>query len=497
MKRLPFLATALSAALALASGLVSASAVTLTTVSTDPYTNNTSYHATEVEPDTFSNGSTIVSAFQQGRFQDGGASNIGWATSTDGGSTWAHGSLPGITKVDSQANPYARDTDAAVAYDSLHGTWLIVSLPLNVTRRGAIVGAAVIVNRSTTGTSWDSPVTVAAATGSQDFDKTWIACDNNTASPYRGNCYAQWDDHGHRNQLHMAVSSDGGLTWKQSTVPRSVIIGGQPVAQPNGTVVVPIDNGNETAAESFVSTDGGVTYTGPYSISNITDHAEAGSLRSGPLPTAEVDASGTVYVAWSDCRFITNCTANDIIFSTSTDGKTWSTVQRVPIDATTSGVDHFLPGLAVDSATSGSTAALGLTYYYYPNTSCSTSTCSLDVGFIGSSTGGATWGTATQLAGPSSLDELPNTSQGYMVGDYISSSFVSGTSGDVALSVFAVGMTVTNRTCTLGDVTSCNEPMQAPASGLTASSAVVAAAAGPVVSNQSDHAAPQSEVARR
>jgi len=54
-------------------------------ISSDPFTNPTSNHKTEVEPGTFTFGSTIVSAFQQGRFFDGGGSDIGFATSTDGG----------------------------------------------------------------------------------------------------------------------------------------------------------------------------------------------------------------------------------------------------------------------------------------------------------------------------------------------------------------------------------------------------------------------------
>src|SRR5690349_20656193 len=76
---------------------VALAAVPETTVSTDPYTNNTSFHATEVEPDTFAFGKTIVGTFQVGRFSDGGASNVGWATSTDGGVTWTHGFLPSTT----------------------------------------------------------------------------------------------------------------------------------------------------------------------------------------------------------------------------------------------------------------------------------------------------------------------------------------------------------------------------------------------------------------
>jgi hypothetical protein len=41
-------------------------------VSTDPYTNAASQLQTEVEPDTFNFGSTIISAFQVGRIFGGG-----------------------------------------------------------------------------------------------------------------------------------------------------------------------------------------------------------------------------------------------------------------------------------------------------------------------------------------------------------------------------------------------------------------------------------------
>src|SRR5579884_634463 len=100
---------ATAAALALAIALyapLAAFASSLVQVSSDPYTNTTSEHKTQVEPDTFSFGSTIVSAFQSGRFSDGGASNIGWATSTDGGSTWHNGFLPGTTVYATPAGPY-------------------------------------------------------------------------------------------------------------------------------------------------------------------------------------------------------------------------------------------------------------------------------------------------------------------------------------------------------------------------------------------------------
>src|SRR5262249_33428713 len=127
--------------------------------------------------------------------------------------------------------------------------------------------------------------------------------------------------------------------------------------------------------------------------------------------------------------------SNDIVYSSSSDGVTWSAITRVPIDATNSGRDHFIPGLAIDRSTSGATAHLVLTYYFYPTASCSTSTCQLDVGTISSTSGGATWGTATMVTGPMTVTWLASTTQGFMVGDYISTSFnASGT----AHGVFAV-----------------------------------------------------------
>src|SRR6266545_4172482 len=428
---------ALALVLALVTTTAALANVTLTQLNTDPYTNSTSQHKTEVEPDSFSSGSTIVATTQVGRFNDGGASNIGWATSTNGGSAWTSGQLPGLTVFSSPAGPYDRATDPAVAFDAAHNVWLINSLGL--TQNGnSILGAAVVVNRSTNGgTTWGNAVTVRAVTGNQDFDKNWIVCDDTSTSPFYGRCYVQYDDFGSGNALHMEYSTDGGLTWTASIVPAVSVIGGQPVVQPNGTVVVPIDSGNEAAIGSTVSTDGGVSYSAITTITRITDHTVAGNLRSGPLPSAEVDGSGTVYVVWQDCRFRRGCKSNDIVLTTSTDGTIWTPVVRVPIGATSDKQDNFIPGIAVDKSTSGNTAHIAVTFYYYPTAACGghhQPACELDVGYISSTDGGSSWGPSTQLAGPMTLSWLPNTTQGRMVGDYISSSF----SGGLAHGLFAV-----------------------------------------------------------
>jgi hypothetical protein len=415
------LAAGAAAGLALAGSLAAYANVALLQISADPFTNSTSQHRTEVEPDTFSFGSTIVAAAQSGRFFDGGASDIAWATSTNGGATWTGGFLPGITVY--QGGSFARVSDASVAYDARHNVWMISSLPLDA----SVTGAGVLVSRSTDGgLTWQSPVTVSTESGS---DKNWTACDDTPTSPFYGNCYTEWDDNALGNLIQMSTSTDGGLTWGPAQAVAGSVdgIGGQPVVQPSGTVVVPIDNANESAVGAFTSSNGGLTWSGVATIALISQHTVAGGLRAGALPSAEIDGSGKVYVVWQDCRFRRGCPTNDLVMSTSTDGLVWSAVTRIPIDRTNSGVDHFIPGLAVDRSTSGSGAHLGLTYYYYPVGNCTTSTCQLDVGYVSSTDGGSTWTTPTQLAGPMSLSWLANTSQGYMVGDYISTSFSGGT----------------------------------------------------------------------
>src|ERR671924_123390 len=104
---------------------VTSYAAGLTQISSDPYSNTDSNHKTQVEPDTFAFGNTIVAAFQSGRFFDGGASNIGFATSTNGGETWTHGFLPGTTVFATPPGPskYHRTSDPSVAYDAKHKVW--------------------------------------------------------------------------------------------------------------------------------------------------------------------------------------------------------------------------------------------------------------------------------------------------------------------------------------------------------------------------------------
>lgn len=409
----------LLAVLAMVFGALPALAnVTVTKVSSDPFTNSTSEHATEVEPDSFTSGTTIVAAVQQGRFVNGGASDLGFATSTNDGATWTSGSLPGLTTFD--GGTFNAVSDPAVAFDPKHGVWLISGLAITTTGNSD-VGAALTVNRSTDGgLTWGNAINAVVASGSANLDKDWITCDATASSPFFGNCYAEYDNNGAGNTIFMATSTNGGMTW-QTVQTGSTGLGGQPVVQPSGTVIVPYLS-NNGQIRSFRSVNGGSSWSSSVTVATVRSHTVAGGIRTSALPSAQIDAGGRVYVGWQDCRFQSGCAGNDIVMSTSANGTSWTAVTRVTSD----GGDHFIPGIGVDATTSGSSAKIAVAYYRYPTSSCTASTCQLTIGYTSSTNGGTSWSTPTQLAGPMTLSWLASTSQGVMVGDYIATSVVSG-----------------------------------------------------------------------
>ena len=425
----------------------------LAEVSSDPFTNPSSYHATQVEPDTYAAGSTIVGAFQSGRFFDGGASDIGWVTSLDGGRHWHRGFLPDTVY---GGGPSARISDPVVAYDLRHHTWLISGVTVN----DLAVGTDVTVNRSPDGLHWSGPVTVFHMPAGGFVDKDWTTCDNSPSSPHFGNCYAEFDLDSQKQLLQMSVSTDGGRTWSspKQTPDMAHGLGGQPLVQPNGTVVVPYEDFHLGSGAqyigSFVSTDGGATWSAHHVVSPINVAVDGGAIRNSPLPSAQEDAAGTVYVVWNDCRFRPGCPSNDIVLSTSANGTTWTPTVRIPIGSVTDNADHMIPGIDIQPGTSGSTAKIALYYYYYPNNICDLETCRLDVGYISSVNGGRTWSAPAKVAGPTLLSRIAPTSGGLMVGDYIGTAIVSGR----AFALFATGLPAV-------DHEGFNEPMDIVAHG--------------------------------
>jgi BNR repeat-like domain len=399
----------------------------VTQISSDPYTAANAprgQHATEVEPDTFAWGSTIVSTYQVGRVFNGGATDIGFSRSSNGGVSWTHGFLPGTSQEAMQPGPFFSVSDPSVAYDARDGVWIISWLGAHFSGGGVV---DVMVSRSRDGgQTWGDPVTV-AATG-VFYDKNWSACDNSPTSPFYGHCYTEFDNASAGDLELMSTSADGGLTWGPPTQTADHIhgLGGQPVVQPNGRVIVPFEGlSGASGIRSFSSVDGGATWNASVQISTRTSHGVPG-VRTSPLPSAEINRDGTVYVVWQDRRFEPGGTANDIIMSTSTDGTTWSPVIRIPLDPIGSNIDHFIPGLAVDRMSAGSQTLLGLTYYSEQPSGCVGLTCTIQANFSSSLDNGQTWSRPQKLSEPMQLAWIAPTTQGAMVGDYISTSFLAG-----------------------------------------------------------------------
>lgn len=390
-------------------------------LSRDLYRNPESQHETEVEPDSFAFGSTVVATFQVGRIRDGGAASIGFATSRDSGRTWRAGQLPALTPNSRPAGQWARASDPVVGYDAAHGVWLASSLAIIPGQESALT-----FNRSQDGLTWSAPIvaTRSVARGGIELDKQWFACDNWTSSPYRGNCYLAYSDF-RTNRISVQRSSDGGVTW---SVPigsidsagrealREGAPGVQPVVRPNGDVLVLYWDADQMS--SIRSTDGGASFSRTSFVAAAA-MADGLNFRAFPLPVADVDAAGTVYLAWHDCGLRASCNGNDLLLARSVDGVQWSPPVRIGTGTARPGTHDVVPGLAADTDRPG---RLAIAWYRLLPLG------GIDAYFARSSDGGTTWTRPRRLNTETMTRRwIAQTTLGPMLGDYISTSFATGT----------------------------------------------------------------------
>ena len=398
-------------------------------LSRDPYRGGGAQHETEVEPDSFARGRTIVTAFQVGRFVDSGAANIGFATSHDAGETWKTGLLPRLSIFSVPSGLFERVSDPVVAYDAVHRTWLIGTV--------AAAGEATVltVSRSRDGVTWGPPV-IAAQRDEGDYDKEWLTCDDWAKSPFRGRCYLSYMDFENEGVM-TRTSLDGGRTWAAQVgwlLPpalKDIANGVQPVIRPNGMLVIPfaIHNSPDSSLNQMAeirSLDGGATFQPATVIARLSVN-DVLELRVPPLPSIAVDGDGTLYLAWTDCRYVTECESNGIVLSKSRDGVTWSGPTRVPTGGRGTYVNHFLPGLATIGT--GARVSVALAYYSAPIPTGCNYDCqaSIDAWLSLSDDGGRTWRPAQRLNAETVRSNwLAYTGLGRMLGDYISTSWVGG-----------------------------------------------------------------------
>ena len=401
-------------------------------LSRDTFVDEDGQHETQVEPDSFAAGSTIVTAFQAGRMVSGGASGIGFATSRNRGSSWRSGFLPSLTTASRPAGDAPSASDPVVAYDAQHGYWLIATVAESEFR------VRTLVSRSRDGLTWSAPV-VAAGDPAEEDDKEWLVCDNGVSSPFRGRCYLSYLDV-RSGQIRTRISTDAGRTWSAPAVTAErnelgFVNGAFPVVRPDGTLVVVFHlaaggdyfaDADANQIQAVRSTDGGQTFGAPVTIARVQAEDVRG-IRAPTLPSADVDSGGTIYAAWGDCRFRSECTVDDVVVSRSRDGLSWSAPERVPLVGRESDLQAFVPGLAVDPTTGGSTARVAVVAYTQ-STSCAWETCrGIDVVLASSRNGGRSWTAPRRLNAESmAISWLPDTGLGRMLGDYISMSYVRG-----------------------------------------------------------------------
>jgi len=250
-----------------------------------------------------SNPSTVVAVFSDD-FPRSRDVNCRWMSSADSGRTWVPG---GVTQLILNGSQCFDESVVADASDTFFFAYLEVLLKNRNSRQNILVARSVDGGRSFPAFS-----IVASSTSSFFVDKPLLAADVGVSSPFRGTLYLSYSVLG-------------------ATDTRIVVV---------------------------VSRDGGVTWTGPATVSRVA-----------PFPSDEVQGSlplvasdGTVYVLYADYRLNTGPLAIKIIASKD-GGRSWSAPADVAAGLPSPGAHYYLrngdPGF-------GSTPYAGLVGNSFP-----------------------------------------------------------------------------------------------------------------------------------
>lgn len=304
----------------------------------------------------------LVAAFQQDRWNDGGANGATTVVSNNGGATWSLASQQPKFSICDGATPGAPGglNRASDPWLSIGPDGTVYQASLSFNANGPAFGgtSGIVASSSSDGGNTWGPVTNVQLDPSTTVlnDKESITADPNKA----GTAYLVWDrlvspstnanptaflhTPAFRGPALISKTTDGGKTWSPSRVffdpgQNNQTIGNQIVVEPDGTLVDGLDlilnkgaKGNPRSAflvATMRSTDGGATWSAPTIVSQIIDvpvSINGQGVRTGDiLPEFAVDpASGTLYAAWQTESGSAPGVAG-IDFSQSTDqGRTWS-----------------------------------------------------------------------------------------------------------------------------------------------------------------------------
>lgn len=348
----------------------------------------------------------VVTVYQGGRHEDGGAQFNGFATSFDGGVTWTFGPLPKLT-IDTGGSFYDRASDPVVAFGPGGNAVYALSLLVRTIDPETIVPTTDLglsISRDG-GRTWGDPIVIPNPVASPIDDKPWFTVDRGTgAGHHTGRLYLAWSASAVPSAMY---SDDEGQTWFGPFSVPNAGAGMIPLVMPNGDLAaVSVKGGNfrpeqcgqknEFGGDDYlislargagaVPTGGSLQFSSPTTIAQGC-FVDVELLREGDgLPTAAVDARGRIYVAWTDTRFRTD-EAHDIVLSSSDDGTNWSPVRRVNPGATDDFLEHVTPALAA-----GSDGIVRLSYRTHQQTKrAKNSPPFVDTVYQQSLDGGSTW----------------------------------------------------------------------------------------------------------
>ncbi len=322
------------------------------------------------------------------------ANLLQFVTSTDGGATW---SAPGST------------ADASTGTSAV----ALVQPPPPGAAPGAECGRVVVsytgvpvsgVNSvnwfasSDCGATWSAhaqilPNTTLTHTVAQNL-RTGLVVSGSTDGA--GAIYLAWQTRNYRfSTTTLAAAAAAGATNIKVASTTGMFTG--------GTLVV--DSGSGSAETVTATTVGGAGASGTgvtISPALALPHASGATVTVNAPTNAGNDLALSVLPAPTDAA----------------PAPSFGAPARVAIEADTSAsntVDHFIPAIAADPNSSGSSARLALFYYFYPLAACQyvnnpTNQCSPQAGYVSSTDGGATWSAPQSLSpGPPSLAVYPRT----------------------------------------------------------------------------------------
>ena len=195
-------------------------------LSVDPYANDDSQHETAVEPDSPSSGRRWSPCSRWGAARQARPPISAPQCRPTPAAPGTGASCP-RRPLNAAARPGDAASDPSVAFDAVHGVWLVSSLTIEPDSRTSTS------SRSTDGKSWSPPVD---AVGGPLLDKEWVTA--TTARRARSGAAATWSTPTTSELTVSQFSTDGGVTWSHAGARGLVLVGTQPVVRPDGTLVV-------------------------------------------------------------------------------------------------------------------------------------------------------------------------------------------------------------------------------------------------------------------